>query len=158
MSTKLSTLLVGSNILNKTYVLLLQERLWLRMTSSTKQNFFLTSTSSSGMQPNSCVGLESSRPGFTFASFFRNISAAWPRKGRVRSLVELEWRKRSQKLHILGPNSTRTSVSDRWPIQSNQAQDSVGNQNATPRNGLLPPTLFLGPLGGLPYFFIIKDW
>ena len=106
MSTKLSTLMVG--VTRKGYGFV-----WRLLLS---RNLFSTSTSSSSLQPNSCVGLESSRPGFTYASFFRNSSAAWPRKGRVRSLMELKWRKRPQKLHIFGPNSTGAFVSDRWPI------------------------------------------
>ena len=63
-----------------------------------------------------------------------------------------------QKLHILGPKLDLAFVSARWTIPNHQAGDRVVKTDGLPRKAFLPPTLFLGTLGGLPFllYLLIK--
>ena len=65
--------------------------------------------------------------------------------------------KGQQKLHIFGSRILLFAfVSARWFILSNQAEDGVVKTDGIPKNAFLPPTLFLGTLGGLPYLIVIN--
>ena len=83
-------------------------------------------------------------------------SSARPRK-LTATKFDTRGEKGQQKLHIFGFRILHLAfVSARWFILSNQADDGVVKTDGIPRNAFLPPTLFLGTLGGLPYLIVIN--